>query len=395
MKRSPASGKHLAVPAKRSPASIVVAGIVSLAAYMLVQLIAPEKPLSYTAAMLEAARIMQEAVAVTGQYCQTAGIGIDEAVDPNRTGLIGPEFSGLFTTLGHLEAKRTTTEPAVATLIVHLLSRAGVAGGDTIAIGCSASFPALMVASLVAARAMKVHPVIIISLGASSYGATNERFNLLDMYQLLLKRKVIDVPPAAVSLGGENDVGEYLEPELMESLIRQIEASGIPLIRESDLRSSVAVRMGIYMGIDVGIYEGGERGERGRGRVSAFINAGGSYANLGTSPLALDVEPGLNRSLSLPAEGERGVLFAMAARGVPVIHLLHIRGLSLRYGLPWDPVPLNKPGEVRLYDIQEQEQAAFWLVAVAFFLILIVLTAFYLAAKPQPAAVMDIADRTD
>jgi len=129
--------------------------------------------------------------------------------------------------------------------------------------------------------------------------------------------------------------------------------------------------------------------------VSAFINAGGSYANLGTSPLALDVEPGLNMGLSLPAEGERGVLFAMAARGVPVIHLLHIRGLSLRYGLPWDPVPLKSPGEVRLYDIQEQEQAAFWLVAVAFFLILIVLTAFYLAAKPQPAAVMDIADRTD
>jgi len=395
MKRSPASGKHLAVPAKRSPASIVVAGIVSLAAYLLVQLIAPEKPLSYTAAMLEAAGIMQEAVAVTGQYCQTAGIGIDEAVDPNRTGLIGPEFSGLFTTLGHLEAKRTTTEPAVATLIVHLLSRAGVAVGDTVAIGCSASFPALMVASLAAARAMKVHTVIIISLGASSYGATNEEFNLLDMYQLLLKRKVIDVPAAAVSLCGEKDVGEYLEPELKENLIRQVEASGIPLIRESDLRSSVAVRMGIYKGIDVGIYEGGERGERGRGRVSAFINAGGGYANLGTSPLALDVEPGLNMGLSLPAEGERGVLFAMAARGVPVIHLLHIRGLSLRYGLPWDPVPLNKPGEVRLYDIQEQEQAAFWLVAVAFFLILIVLTAFYLAAKPQPAAVMDIADRTD
>ena len=35
----------------------------------------------------------------------------------------------------------------------------------------------------------------------------------------------------------------------------------------------------------------------------------------------------------------------MAARGVPVIHLLYVKGLADRYGLPWDPVPLPGPGE--------------------------------------------------
>ncbi len=35
----------------------------------------------------------------------------------------------------------------------------------------------------------------------------------------------------------------------------------------------------------------------------------------------------------------------MVARGVPVIHLLYIKGLVESHGLPWDPVPLPAPGQ--------------------------------------------------
>jgi hypothetical protein len=35
----------------------------------------------------------------------------------------------------------------------------------------------------------------------------------------------------------------------------------------------------------------------------------------------------------------------MAAAGVPVVHLLNVKGLCERYGLPWDPRPLPRPGE--------------------------------------------------
>jgi hypothetical protein len=38
----------------------------------------------------------------------------------------------------------------------------------------------------------------------------------------------------------------------------------------------------------------------------------------------------------------------MAARGIPIIHLLHIRGLALRHGLAWDPIPLPAPGTTQL-----------------------------------------------
>ena len=39
----------------------------------------------------------------------------------------------------------------------------------------------------------------------------------------------------------------------------------------------------------------------------------------------------------------------MARRGVPVIHLLNIKGLAAEYGLPWDPSPLPRAGEGDLY----------------------------------------------
>ena len=56
------------------------------------------------------------------------------------------------------------------------------------------------------------------------------------------------------------------------------------------------------------------------------------------------MSPGLAAFPRLPPAERRGVVFAMAARGVPVIHLLYIKGLCDRYRLPWDPRPLPEPG---------------------------------------------------
>ena len=75
-----------------------------------------------------------------------------------------------------------------------------------------------------------------------------------------------------------------------------------------------------------------------RGKISAFINSGGGDANIGLSNLVLKVKPGLNTKLPLPPEKKRGVLFEMVSQHVPCIHLLFIKGLVRKYGLPWDPV---------------------------------------------------------
>lgn len=316
--------------------NVTIAGAVSLTVFVVVQFFYPKRPLPYADQMLDAARLMEKAIIIVGSDYEKSGIEIDETIDPNHTGLVGPENSELTTTLGHLEAKRTTTNPNMAALLVHLLHQAGVAAGDTIAVGSSASFPALMIATLAAAQAMEVYPVVILSLGASSYGGTNVDFNLLSIYQLLLREGVFTIQLAAISLGGDKDIGQDFKPDIKERLFKQIQSSGIPFIYEPDLKKNVAARMKIY------------QGNSSAGRISAFVNIGGNYADLGTSALVLEVKPGLNRNVSLPAKPERGVLFEMAAQKISCIHLLFIKGLVMKYGLPWDPIPLPKPEALEL-----------------------------------------------
>jgi poly-gamma-glutamate system protein len=318
----------------RKDRAVLLLGIISLAAFVAVRLLSPEEEQRSQRAKTEAARIMERAIAAIREHCISHGMQFDNAFDPNHTGLIGLEYSEITTTVGSLEAKRTTTNPNMAGVVVQLLEEAGVLPGDTIAVGCSASFPALMIATLAASRAMGVHPVMILSLGASSFGATRDDFTLLDIYGVLQNRGIVDVSPAAVSLGGAKDVGQEYEAELKARLVEKIRLSGIWFLHQADLQGNVSERMAIYLG------------SAGNRRVAAFVNIGGNYADLGTSPLVLKLNTGVNTVVAIPAAKEmHGVVFAMAERHIAVIHLLHIKGLALKYGLPWDPIPLPKAGD--------------------------------------------------
>ena len=66
----------------------------------------------------------------------------------------------------------------------------------------------------------------------------------------------------------------------------------------------------------------------------------------------------------------------MSARGVPVIHLLHIAGLCRRYGLPWDPRPLPDPGEGGLAALLERRDPGRLLIAAVWTAFVLVLAAF-------------------
>jgi poly-gamma-glutamate system protein len=345
---------------------IIFAGLVSLLFYIGSKVfITNEFVVQHSQTEIRAAEIMGTAVSIIRDYCFESGIKIDEKTDPNNTGLIGTELSEITTTLGHLQSKRTTTNPNFAALIVHLLNEAGTSTGDTVAIGCSASFPALMIASLAATKAMGIHPVIIVSLGSSSYGANDPNFNLLDIYKLLISKKVFDVLPAAISLGGEKDIGEDFELNAKQQLIQQIQKSKLQFIYEKDLQKSVKKRMAIY------------KGDSADRRISAFINIGGSQSNMGSNALVLKVKPALNLNIKeIPEINERGVIFEMAVLGIPVIHLLYIKGLVLNYNLPWDPIPLPEPGESDLFYSHSTNNMIFWLIAITYFLVLFLLVIF-------------------
>lgn len=304
---------------------LIINGLISLLMLLSVSFF-PEKQHSGTAESEEASAIMAKSLDIISAYCRDKHININEINDPGSTGLIGEELSEITTTVGHLEAKRTTLNPNFAALITSWLMEAGVRHYDTIAIACSGSFPALMVASLSACNAMDLHSRSILSIGASSYGATSIDFTLLDIYQLLQDNGIVDSKPIAVSPGGKNDIGEEFDDVTVRKIMNKAERYGIPFIYESNLSSNLFQREALYCA--------------GNTEIKAFINIGGGFANMGTSPLSLKLQPGLNRSATLPDKKNQGVIFSMLEKDIPVIHLLYIEGIARKYNLTWDPVSI-------------------------------------------------------
>ncbi|MBE3125961.1 MAG: poly-gamma-glutamate system protein [Acidobacteria bacterium] len=316
--------------------AVYAAAALSLAYLLLVRFLPFPEP-ALRADMAEASRIMAAATAAIKDCRESRGVPVDRETDPNGTGLIGLETSAITTSAGRLEAKRTTTNPNFAALVVSLFHEAGARRGDAVAVGASSSFPALIVATLSAAEVMGLEPLVISSLGASEFGANIPGFNWADMEDCLRAVGVLAISPLARAIGGEEDVGRDMSLEgwaLLESMIRE---SGVFFLEESDLERNVASRMKLY------------REGAGTRPIKAFVNIGGSWANIGTNSEVLKLRPGLASGVFVPPPAERGVLQAMAAEKIPVIHLLNIKGLCERYGLPWDPRPLPRPGEGPLF----------------------------------------------
>ena len=208
-------------------------------------------------------------------------------------------------------------------------------------------------------KTLGAQPLIISSLGASEWGANDPDFDWLAIEECLLKTTELDVRPLALALGGEGDVGRGMSPGFLGSLRKRIRETGIFFIEEPVLRTNVETRMRFY-----------SAGAGGR-PIRAFVNVGGSYANMGINSEILKLRPGLNREIFVPPAEERGVIQAMAAEGIPVVHLLNIKGLVERYGLPWDPQPLPGPGEGELYRIAATKESWFLLLTGAYILLFI------------------------
>ena len=319
-----------------SPGKLYLLGALGLFLFALFKLVPPGSPPDKET-MLRAAEIMASAERVVRECREAKGLAPDPTSDINLTGLIGVGASPITTTLGNLEAKRTTTNPNFAGLLVRLLVDAGVKRGDVVAVGASSSFPALIVAALAAARALDAEPLLICSLGASQWGANDPRFDGLDLVECLGRGPNATGRILALAVGGDEDRGGELSAEGRRLLEDRIRGTGLPVVEGPDLERDVGRRVRLYVEAAFGR------------RIGAFVNVGGSWANIGTDASVLRVAPGLTRVVEIPPAGSRGVLQEMATRGVPVIHLLNIKGLAAAHGLPWDPSPLPRPGEGDLY----------------------------------------------
>lgn len=282
---------------------------------------------------LAAAQRMQAAERALHVFITRSGIPI-EAEDINRTGLIGPEMTVLTTSMGLLEAKRTSLNPDLAALMVTFYRQAGLQAGDQVALGISGSFPGLAIAALSAATEVGLQARCIVSFGASTFGATRPELTVPRMLRILRAEGLIDYELLAVSPGGDGDAGGGgLYENTRQVILALAQQENVPIILEEDLAQSIQHRLALY---------GDE--------VRCFINVGGASANMGDGMHSLDFPPGLVLNPPpIPDSPTRGLIYEYAVRGVPVIHLLNLRQLSLDHGLPFDPVPLPEPGGAAVY----------------------------------------------
>jgi len=63
----------------------------------------------------------------------------------------------------------------------------------------------------------------------------------------------------------------------------------------------------------------------------------------------LNIPPGLNKNLKICRQPNRGTIYEMAEKDIPIIHLLDIHNLALKSGLPLDPIPLPESGKGDIY----------------------------------------------
>ena len=168
-----------------------------------------------------ASLLMAEAMEVIAQGAEDAGYPVDSHVDPNRTGLIGVEWSSITTTLGDLQAKRTATNPMWAAYVARRMVEAGVSPGDVVWATFSGSFPGLNLAVLAAAEAVGARLVAVASLGASTWGANLPGFPWVSMEAAVRDVGLFQNGSVAVTLGGSRDQGPDGSAVLAESSRRR------------------------------------------------------------------------------------------------------------------------------------------------------------------------------
>lgn len=306
---------------------------------------------------VKASGMMKEAMDIIKVEKEKRGLAVNTQTDINNTGIIGGEWSPITTTLGALEAKRTSANPDFAAVVVDMLKEAGLKEGDAVAVNLSGSFPALNIAVVSAIEVLELDPVIITSAGASSWGANESEFTYPDMEQVLYESGIIKTRSEAVSLGGIDDIGKEMEENIKQELIGRYKSQGRRIIYQQDFSLNLQERLSIY----------GEKGTS----IKCFINVGGNLLSSAGSEDFTRIHTGLiKKGEYIEKHKEKGLIQVFLGKGVPVINLINIKGLAIQYGVPIDPYPLPEPGEGQVFH-QTRHPYPFILACVitAFFMI--------------------------
>jgi poly-gamma-glutamate system protein len=252
-----------------------------------------------------------------------------------QAALLGPQTSPITTDAGSLPSKITATNPNFAAAIVDMLRGAHVSAGDAVAVTYTGSFPMLDLATIIAIESLDAEPIVVSSVGASNWGATDPSFTILDMESLLFERGFIRHRSVAAAVGGS------LRRDAMSAIGRQlaveaITRNGITHIDQTGLSSGVAERWRLY-----NTYAGDRP-------LKAFVNVGGGQISIGGKSFRDRFMPGLETPLDPQQETHNegnGLLASMREAGVSTIHIDQVRALAQQYGLPVAPTHMPAVGE--------------------------------------------------
>ena len=206
----------------------------------------------------------------------------------SRLSLVGPKSSPIRTNPGSKMSKVSTLNPQFASLIVEILIEMGVTDGDTVAASVTGSYPGANLAFFAAADAMNLKPIVISSIGSSSFGATDINFTWLDMQNYLVESDQVSFVNAGIALGGENDLGSSFSNATIQSLLdiasKYKDKNGSTLLyhSENNLKDQVDLRYDLYEKI------------RPIDGYAAFVNIGGGSASIGIEPT---LTPGINKKV--------------------------------------------------------------------------------------------------
>jgi poly-gamma-glutamate system protein len=331
---------------------LVFLALLSLLLFFLAEKSQIPRKADYYNEKIQAAQLAKKAQEVIKQEINHRGLVIDVRNDPNLSGLIGPQYSLITTDRSNIRDKLIASNPNLAAELIALLRRAQVIQGDPVAVMFTGSLPGANIAVLAACKVLGARPVIITSLGSSSYGANYEDFTWLDMEDVLVKNGLWNYKSIAASLGGSDDQGRGLSPEGRALLENAIKRSGSEYISSSDEKGAANT---LYLNIKkrIKLFDR----ERNDLEYKVVINVGGGLAAVGSTQNARLIPPGFSASLKGRDFPAKGALNILAERRIPVIHLLDMTNFAEKHNLPIEVTPEPEIGKGPVF-VKEQYSVA-------------------------------------
>lgn len=292
-------------------------------------------------------------------------------LDIYKTGLIGNANSEITTIQFKdsliLKSKIATTNPNFSAFVIDLLEESNLDEGDSVAIAMTGSFPGANIAVLSACKALNLNPVIISSLGSSSWGANTVNYSWLEIEKKLNNSKIFNYKSIGCSIGGENDIGDNLSDQGIELIEEIIATSDVSFINESSLEKNITKKIDLYGRLD---------------NYSAFINIGGNASSLGPGKGKSFIKGGVinpilkddyseiyfnnENSELFYKDFKKSIAYYFLNENIPVINIKNINFLLNDYGVSYllDHNNNNiKKGKL-YYDIEKFSVKSIWIALI-------------------------------